>query len=78
MDSEPTPAGEGLKKSLLQAARKCDMETMSKLLGEWRNIDLSFTDDAGKTLLHHCTSAGDKENSILLLERGAPPNKADN
>ncbi|XP_076074981.1 uncharacterized protein LOC143045972 isoform X1 [Mytilus galloprovincialis] len=78
MDSEPTPAGEGLKKSLLQAARKCDMETMSKLLGEWRNIDLSFTDDAGKTLLHHCTSAGDKENSILLLERGAPPNKVDN
>ncbi|XP_052090096.1 uncharacterized protein LOC127726679 isoform X2 [Mytilus californianus] len=63
---------------LLQAARKCDMETMSKLLGEWRNIDLSFTDDAGKTLLHHCTSAGDKENSLLLLDRGAPPNKSDN
>ncbi|XP_052090089.1 uncharacterized protein LOC127726679 isoform X1 [Mytilus californianus] len=78
MDAEPTPAGEGLKKSLLQAARKCDMETMSKLLGEWRNIDLSFTDDAGKTLLHHCTSAGDKENSLLLLDRGAPPNKSDN
>lgn len=78
MDSELKQAGEGLKKSLLQAARKCDMESMTRLLDECRNTDLSFADEAGKTLLHHCVSAGDKENSLLLLQRGAPANKADN
>ncbi|XP_062585727.1 uncharacterized protein LOC134247368 isoform X2 [Saccostrea cucullata] len=64
-------------KLILQAAKKNDTETLTRLLTEFPGADLTAVDENGKTVLHHCANNGDANNVDTLLLQGAQPNTID-
>ncbi|XP_048762419.2 uncharacterized protein LOC125670992 isoform X2 [Ostrea edulis] len=75
---DPPPANNSeIKKKILQAAKKNDSESLTRLLTEFPNADLTAVDENGKTALHYCANNGDANNADTLLSRGAQPNMVD-
>nr|XP_022302301.1 uncharacterized protein LOC111110199 isoform X3 [Crassostrea virginica] len=65
------------KKKILQAAKKNEVESLTRLLSEFPDVDLTATDENGKTALHHCANNLDTDNTDALLSHGAQPNTID-